>query len=57
MGNTDSVPVVSQFKSLVQVASGDEEGARRTQENFIRTGIVASQINSLVHSVQVKIVL
>ena len=44
MGNTDSIPVVSQVKSLVQVIAGDEDGARKTQENFIRTGIVASQV-------------
>ena len=44
MGNTDSIPVVSQVKSLVQVIAGDEEAAKRTQENFIRTGIIASQV-------------
>jgi len=48
MGNTDSLPVVSQVKSLVQVISGDEEAAKKTQENFIRTGIIASQINSAI---------
>ena len=53
MGNIDSVPVVSQVKSLVQVIGGDEEGARKTQENFSRTGIVASQVHSLVLSAQV----
>ena len=36
MGNADSVPVVSQTKSLVQAISGDAEGARKTQENFAR---------------------
>ena len=44
MGNTDSLPVVSQVKSLVQVIAGDEEAAKKTQENFIRTGIIASQV-------------
>merc|ERR1712106_334426 len=48
MGNTDSIPVVSQVKSLVQVIAGDEEAAKRTQMNFIRTGIIASQINSAI---------
>lgn len=52
MGNTDSIPVVSQVKSLVQVISGDSDAAKRTQENFIRTAPVAAQINSLVHYVQ-----
>eukprot|EP00092_Neocalanus_flemingeri_P038975 GFUD01042429.1.p1 GENE.GFUD01042429.1~~GFUD01042429.1.p1 ORF type:complete len:510 (+),score=178.90 GFUD01042429.1:68-1597(+) len=48
MGNTDSIPVVSQVKSLVQVIAGDQEAARKTQENFIRTGIIASQVNSAI---------
>ncbi|CAG0902615.1 unnamed protein product [Darwinula stevensoni] len=37
MGNIDSVPILSQYKSLVQVITGDAEGARETQENFIHT--------------------
>jgi 7-keto-8-aminopelargonate synthetase-like enzyme len=45
MGNTDSVPVLSQVKSLVQVIAGDEEGARKTQENFLQEGIIASQVS------------
>ena len=76
MGNTDSVPVVSQVcvckffssnvniyilkiwafgwlqdgyhcqaKSLVQAISGDMEGAKKTQEQFLRTGLIASQVN------------
>ncbi len=53
MGNVDSIPVVSQIKSLVQAASGDEQGARETQQQFVRTGIVASQINSAVQAAQV----
>ena len=54
MGNTDSIPVVSQVKSLVQVIGGDEKGALKTQENFQRTGPIASQINSLVHHIKVR---
>jgi len=50
MGATNSIPVVSQIKSLVQYLSGDESGARTTQDEFVRTGLVASQINSLVQS-------
>lgn len=34
MGNVDSVPLVSQLKSLVQVIGGDADGAKKTQENF-----------------------
>ena len=46
MGNTDSIPVISQVKSLVQVASGDPYGAKRTQEKFLRTGPIFSQAYS-----------
>ena len=55
MGNTDSIPVVSQVKSLVQVIGGDENGALKTQENFIRTAPIAAQINSLVHHIRVSV--
>ena len=49
MGNTvDTLPVVSQTKSLVQVIGGDADGARRTQENFSRQCPVVSQTRSLV---------
>jgi len=48
MGNADSVPVVSQTKSLVQAISGDTDGARRTQNNFSRQCPVVSQTRSLV---------
>ena len=50
MGNTDSMPIVSQTKSLVQVMTGDAEGARRTQENFSRQCVGISQARSLVES-------
>lgn len=48
MGNVDSVPIISQAKSLVQVIGNDAEGARRTQENFSRQCPVVSQTRSLV---------
>ena len=51
MGSINSIPVISQAKSLFQVIVGDEKGAQKTQEEFLRTGIIASQINSLVHSI------
>ena len=54
MGSTNSVPVVSQVKSLVQVISGDEAGAKETQEQFARTAIIVSQLNSLGHSIAVS---
>ncbi len=44
MGQINSIPVVSQIKSLVQVISGDEVGARKTQEEFARKGIIVSQV-------------
>ena len=50
MGNADSIPVVSQTKSLVQAIGGDTEGARRTQENFSRQCPVVSQTRSLVEA-------
>ena len=46
MGSTDSIPVVSQVKSLVQVIAGDQEAAKKTQENLIRIGIIASQVST-----------
>lgn len=49
MGKTiDSIPLVSQGKSFVQWVSGDSEGARKTQENFLHTAPGVSQITSLV---------
>ncbi|KAF6206765.1 hypothetical protein GE061_018001 [Apolygus lucorum] len=48
----DSMPIVSQLKSLVQVIGGDADGARRTQENFLNTAAVVSQIKSAIHAAQ-----
>ena len=47
MGNENSVPVMSQVKSLCQAIEGDMEGARETQIDFIRRCPVVSQLNSL----------
>ena len=44
MGNIDSIPIVSQIKSLVQVIGGDAIGAKRTQENFARHAPIVSQV-------------
>ena len=54
MGNTDSIPVISQVKSLVQVISGDEEGAKKTQENFAKTTPIVSQTYSAVLAAEVR---
>ena len=47
MGNTDSVPVVSQAKSVVQLVCGDTEAAAQTQKNFARGCPGVSQIVSV----------
>lgn len=44
----DWVPILSQTKSLFQVICGDTEGARQTQENFLKTCPGISQGTSLV---------
>ena len=44
----DSLPVLSQVKSLFQAAAGDVDGARKTQENFSRRCPVISQARSAV---------
>ena len=48
MGNIDSLPLVSQGKSLVQWVGRDKEGAYRTQETFTRQCPVASQVRSAI---------
>ena len=35
MGSINSIPVISQLKSLVQVIGGDAAGAKKTQEEFV----------------------
>ena len=47
----DSIPVISQMKSLVQVISGDVDGARKTQETFSKTAPVVSQVRSAVEAI------
>ena len=54
MGSINSVPVVSQVKSLVQVIAGNETAAKQTQEEFARTAIIVSQFNSLGHAIAVS---
>ena len=48
MGNTDSIPVISQTKSLVQYICKDKVGARETQINFSKGCPIVSQIRSLI---------
>lgn len=49
MGNVNTIPVVSQAKSLVQLATGDVDGAAETQEKFIHECVGVSQVTSLVY--------
>src|SRR4051812_2445022 len=51
MGNTDSMPVVSQLKLAVQAVGGGPEGAKRTQKNFLRGCPVISQGTSLLQAI------
>lgn len=48
MGSIDSIPVVSQTKSLVQAVCGDTKGAEQTQKNFLNECIVFSQSKSAI---------
>ena len=43
MGNTDSLPFISQAKSAVQAIAGDTEAARQTQLNFVKGCPIVSQ--------------
>ena len=52
MGNINTIPVLSQIKSLFVVIGGDEQGAREIQKEFARKGIIASQISSLVAAIK-----
>jgi hypothetical protein len=47
----DGLPIISQFKSLVQVIGGDAEGAAATQRNFLNRAPVISQVKSAVHAI------
>lgn len=47
----DGIPLISQGKSLIQVISGDAEGAKRTQENFTKQMPIISQARSTVERV------
>jgi hypothetical protein len=42
----DAIPLASQGKSFVQFASGDREGAERTQDNFTKRCPFVSQVRS-----------
>ncbi|EFP02403.1 hypothetical protein CRE_01018 [Caenorhabditis remanei] len=51
MGNVNTIPVVSQAKSLVQVVTGDPDGAAETQEKFFHECIGVSQVGGIHHLV------
>lgn len=46
----DAIPVLSQLKSIIQLIFGDNVGAARTQENFLKQCPVVSQIQSLIQA-------
>lgn len=48
----DWFPLVSQIKSLVQVLSGDSEGARDTQIGFIEKCPIVSQVTSAIQAIR-----
>lgn len=48
----DAIPVVSQVKSAIQAATGDTDGARQTQERFLRTSPGTSQLTSAIQAIQ-----
>lgn len=45
MGGVNSIPVVSQAKSGVQLICGDTDGATETQKDFFQQCPVVSQVN------------
>ena len=46
------IPVISQLKSAVQALSGDKEGARKTQLEFIRKCFIVCQVTSLFYAIK-----
>eukprot|EP00918_Siedleckia_nematoides_P073814 GHVU01161244.1.p1 GENE.GHVU01161244.1~~GHVU01161244.1.p1 ORF type:complete len:435 (-),score=28.30 GHVU01161244.1:1526-2830(-) len=48
MGSVNSIPVVSQLRSLCQVCCGDANGALATQEHFSRTCILIAPTRAIV---------
>uniref|UniRef100_A0AC34FH74 Uncharacterized protein n=1 Tax=Panagrolaimus sp. ES5 TaxID=591445 RepID=A0AC34FH74_9BILA len=48
MPGADWIPVVSQIKSIVQLCAGDEDGFRKTNENFVKECPIVSQVTSVV---------
>eukprot|EP00930_Biecheleria_cincta_P018456 TRINITY_DN14374_c0_g1_i1.p1 TRINITY_DN14374_c0_g1~~TRINITY_DN14374_c0_g1_i1.p1 ORF type:complete len:270 (+),score=57.12 TRINITY_DN14374_c0_g1_i1:49-858(+) len=47
----DGIPLAAQGKSLMQIASGDLEGAKRTQDSFTKRCLGVSQIRSALEHV------
>ena len=47
----NKIPVISQVKSAIQAISGDTEGARKTQEEFLKETPVVSQVTSAVQAI------
>eukprot|EP00466_Bigelowiella_natans_P015249 jgi/Bigna1/67036/fgenesh1_pg.2_\ len=47
----NTIPVISQLKSLAQAFVGDTKGARLTQKSFLDHGILVSQMKSAVQAI------
>jgi len=47
----DGVPFVSQIKSAAQLIARDKEGARKTQENFLKQAPIFSQVKTVAVAV------
>lgn len=52
MDAVDALPLASQAKSVVQIISGDHDGAARTQQNFSRRCVGVSQLRSAIERQQ-----
>ena len=50
MGGVNSLPLISQVKSFVQCAAGDQAGALKTQEDFSKQCVVVSQARTMTEA-------
>lgn len=52
MGGVNSIPVVSQAKSGVQLICGDTDGAAETQKDFLQQCPVVSQVHTKIEFIK-----
>ena len=48
--DVDGILLLSQFKSFFQFVMGDVDGAKKTQENFLKEAPFVSQVNSAIQA-------